>query len=131
MGEGGMRLGPGDKFFIGADDSTYMVAGNNGFTFNGYTNFSDEVRFLGTGSLKFGQAYINNNGITMSGNYYLGTSGDAYLNQVTVQSLSINGTTLENYIKSIIRNISAGFTYKTGAWEGVAGTSQPVTISIS
>ena len=102
MGEGGLRLGPGDKFYIGEGDDTYMVAGNSGFTFNGYTNFTNEVRFVSSGSLKFGSAYINNDGITMTGSYHIYPSGNASLNAVDVNYFRIQGTDLADYIRSVV-----------------------------
>ena len=103
MGEGGLRLGPGDKFYIGADDSTYMVAGNNGFTFNGYVNFTDtvsvrnaEIDFIGNG----GTLAISSNGIYLT-NKRIYTNGDASLGSVSVDSLTIGGTSLADYIRSV------------------------------
>lgn len=134
MGEGGLRLGPGDKFFIGADDNTFMVAGNNGFRFNGYTTFTgpmtiqdSEINLTGSG----GSLGLSSNGIYLT-NKRIYTNGDASLGRVEVDALTIAGVTLENYVKSIISNNLAGsFTYKNSDWNDVKGTTQSIIITVN
>lgn len=105
MGEGGLRLGPGDKFFIGEGDGTYMYALNNGFSFNGVVDFADTVtlrsalEFVSGGSSAM---TINSSGIRFGNTGRSITSGgNATLGSVAVDSLTIGGTSLADYIRSV------------------------------
>lgn len=109
MGEGGLRLGPGDKFFIGEGDGTYMYALNNGFSFNGLVDFADTVtlrsalEFVSGGS---SAVTINSSGIRFGNTGKSITSGgNATLGSVAVDSLTIGGTSLADYIRSVVSNM--------------------------
>ena len=145
MGEGGLRLGPGDKFFIGADDNTYMVAGNNGFRFNGYTTFTGKMT-LDNSDIDFtggsGTVTVNSSGVSLGssgGQYKLYVNGNASLNEVNVKSLTINNSSLDDYIKSVINatyimnvvgnRFKGSFAYPDADWSNVKGRSQAVNIT--
>ena len=122
--ENGMRLGPGEKFFIGADDSTYIVAGNNGFHFNGYTRFDETMSVYGDiDCLTGGTLTINGSGVRL-GNYKIYSDGRADL-----ASLTIGGTSLDDYIRSIVSgmHVVIGVTPSSSTLSSLSPSSNVVT----
>ena len=146
LDEHGLNLAVGEQMGIG---NTYLAAGENGFilhggiaitdpsTFSSTVTFNDSAYFGGSS----GAVTINNTGVNFggpSGRYKIYTSGNAELNAVNVQSLTINNTSLQDYIRSyvgsseimniIASKLSAAFSYKNQDWNQVKGTSQSVNI---
>ena len=143
--EHGLNLAEGERMGIG---DTYLAAGSNGFILHGGisiedpSTFSDTVTFNGSAYFggSAGAITINNTGITCggpSGRYKIYTSGNADLNTVTVQNLTIGDTNIENYIRNIVREminsttLAGTFNYRDQDWSGVRGTPQSVSVYIT
>lgn len=134
FGDDGLRLAVGEKFYIG---DTYLTAGPNGFVFYGgivvwedsrfhKTVTFDKNIFLGgsTGGIDISKEKISFSGT--GGTYNIYQSGNADLNAVTVKSLSINGTSLDDYITEKVRQYTTG-RYVTGVTGRSESGSNPIT----
>lgn len=157
MGEGGLRLGTGEKFYIGADDNTFMTANYNGFTFNGLVRFSNPVTLtsslefqsggaaamsFSSSGIRFGSTGMNisNTGIATLTQLFIGQTQYGFQSDGTVNanSIIVGGVSLENYIKTIVNSnyimscignsFRGSFGYPNDSWESVRGTTQAVSI---